>query len=259
MAPRPRLAVVKFASCDGCQLSLLDLEDDLLALGRAVELVYFREATSRESAGPFDLALVDGSISSPADLERLGWIRGAARRVVAIGACAVSGGIQGLRNFAEAGKLLRMVYPEPDRIALRPESTPASRHVSVDFELTGCPVNKRQLFEVIAAFLGGRRPEVHGFSVCVECKARRQVCVLVAQGTPCLGPVTHAGCGALCPSFHRGCYGCFGPMETPNTDSLSNALRGLGVTGEDLVHAFRSFHADAPAFRRAGDEAERGP
>ena len=245
---RPRLGVFKFASCDGCQLSLLDLEESLLALADTVDIATFREATSRESEGPFDLTLIDGSISTARDLERIREIRRRSRTLVALGACATSGGIQALRNFQDAGEACRLVYASPETIDALATSTAIADHVPVDFELRGCPPNRHQLLEVVSAFINGRPPAIAAHSVCLECKLRGNVCVMVT-GTPCLGPVTQAGCGALCPAYHRGCYGCFGPMEAPNTASLASAYAAAGQTKQDLLRVFRTFNANAPAFR----------
>jgi coenzyme F420-reducing hydrogenase gamma subunit len=243
--PKPKLAVWKFASCDGCQLSLLDCEDELLALAGEIEIAYFLEASSATVAGPYDLSLVEGSITTAEDAERIRDVRRLSRRLVTIGACATAGGVQALRNFADVGDFLSIVYASPEYVSTLETSTPISAHVPVDFELHGCPIDKRQLLEVITAFLHGRRPAIASTSVCTECKRRGNVCVMVAHGTPCLGPVTHAGCGALCPSFDRGCYGCFGPMETPNTVSLTRQLRVLGMDNRDVDRVFRTFNVDA--------------
>jgi sulfhydrogenase subunit delta len=253
-AQRPRLAVWKFASCDGCQLSLLDCEDELLAIADAIDIAYFPEATRGEIKGRYDLSLVEGSITTPDDAERIKAVRRRSRHLVTIGACATAGGIQALRNFKDVDAFVSIVYARPDYIDTLATSTAIADHVPVDFELRGCPIDKRQLVEVIGAFLAGRKPVTPAHSVCVECKLRGNVCVMVAGGTPCLGPVTHAGCGALCPSYDRGCYGCFGPMETPNAPALSGWLRGLGVGERDLERAWRTFNANAPAFR---EESER--
>lgn len=253
---KPRMAVFKFASCDGCQLSLLDLEDELLALADAIDIAYFREATSRDSKGPFDIALADGSITTPHDVQRIREVRARSRHLVALGACATAGGIQALRNFADVADFRAQVYPKPELVETLASSTPFSAHVPVDFELRGCPIDKRQLLEVVTAFLAGRKPAIASHSVCVECKLRGNVCVMVT-GTPCLGPATHAGCGALCPSHHRGCYGCFGPMETPNTAALARAFREAGVARTDVVRVYRNFNAAAPAFRAESESHER--
>ncbi len=248
--PRPTLAVWKFASCDGCQLSLLDCEDELLTLADNVEIAYFVEASSASVQGPYDVSIVEGSITTLHDAERIAEIRRQSRTLITIGACATAGGIQALRNFADVDEFTRAVYASPDYISTLRTSTPISAHVPVDFELRGCPINKLQLLEVIGAQLNRRRPRVRAHSVCIECKRRGTVCVMVAHGTPCLGPVTHAGCGAICPAYNRGCYGCYGPMETPNTRSLD---AWSGLEDPDLVRVYRSFNAAAEPFRQASD------
>jgi coenzyme F420-reducing hydrogenase gamma subunit len=242
---RPKLAVWKFASCDGCQLSLLDCEDELLPLAGEVEIAYFLEATRATVKGPYDLSLVEGSVTTAHDAERIQQVRRASKKLVTIGACATAGGIQALRNAADVDEFLSIVYASPEYVSTLGTSTPISAHVPVDFELNGCPINKRQLLEVITAFLHGRRPNIPSTSVCMECKRRGNVCVMVAHGTPCLGPATHAGCGAICPSYDRGCYGCFGPMETPNVVSLTRQLRVLGMDERGVDRAFRTFNVQA--------------
>jgi len=251
---RPTVAVWKFASCDGCQLSLLDCEDELLTLAGAVEIVHFVEASRAVVAGPYDLSIVEGSITTQHDAERIIEIRRQSRTLITIGACATAGGIQALRNFADVEQFTRIVYASPDYISTLATSTPISAHVPVDFELRGCPINKRQLLEVISAHLAGRRPRVRAHSVCIECKRRGTVCVMVAHGTPCLGPVTHAGCGALCPAFDRGCYGCYGPQETPNTDALDTRLE---LSEQELLRVYRTFNAAAEPFARAAGAHEQ--
>ncbi len=247
---KPKLAVWKFASCDGCQLSLLDCEDELLAVVGAVDIAFFPEASRAVVKGPYDLSLVEGSVTTPADAERVKHVRRVSRFLVTIGACATAGGIQALRNFQDVREYLRVVYARPDYIRTLDRSTPIAAHVPVDFELRGCPVNKHQVLEVLGAYLNRRPPNISPHSVCVECKARGTVCVMVASGTPCLGPVTHAGCGALCPAYHRGCYGCYGPMETPNTAALAGRLIQLGMRPDGVARAFRTFNAESEPFRR---------
>ncbi len=254
---RLSLAVWKFSSCDGCQLSLLDCEDELLALAQRIDIAYFLEATSAVVAGPYDVSIVEGSITTAHDAERIYEVRRQSKALITIGACATAGGIQALRNFADVRDFTRVVYASPEFISTLATSTPISAHVPVDFELSGCPINKQQLLEVISAHLAHRRPRVRAHSVCVECKRRGNVCVMVAHGTACLGPVTHAGCGALCPAYDRGCYGCFGPMESPNTASLSAELARQGAQDIDLVRVYRTFNADTPAFRAASEAHER--
>ena len=250
---KPKVAVWKFASCDGCQLSLLDCEEHLLEVAGAIDIAYFPEATRRAVKGPYDVSLVEGSVTTPHDALRIKKIRRQSKLVVAIGACATGGGIQALRNFKDVEEFISIVYARPDYIDTLSTSTPISSHVNVDMELRGCPIDKYQLVEVVNALVNGRSPNVPTHSVCMDCKQRGNVCVMVAHGTPCLGPVTQAGCRSLCPSYNRGCYGCFGPMETPNAPSLSHRLRDLGVDSDDLVRAFRGFNAYAEAFRKEGD------
>jgi coenzyme F420-reducing hydrogenase gamma subunit len=251
---RPKLAVWKFSSCDGCQLSLLDCEDELLAVADAIDIAYFPEASSRVEPGPYDLSLVEGSITTPHDAERIRDVRAQSRALITIGACATSGGIQALRNFRDHPQMMAAVYAHPDYIATLATSTAIANHVHVDFELRGCPIDKRQLLELISAFLHGRKPNIQSHSTCIECKLRGTVCVMVAKGQPCLGPVTHAGCGALCPAYARGCYGCFGPSDAPNPRPLAERLVVLGATRAEVVRLFSTFNAAAPAFR---DEANR--
>ena len=252
---RPSLAVWKFASCDGCQLSLLDCEDELLTLASAVRIANFTEASSAVQDGPYDLSLVEGSITTAHDAQRILEVRRQSKHLVTIGACATSGGIQALRNFADVNEFIAAVYASPAYIETLATSTPISAHVTVDFELHGCPINKAQLLEVICAFLVGRKPSIASHSVCIDCKRNTTVCVMV-RGTPCLGPVTHAGCGAICPSFSRGCYGCYGPMESPNTAALAREWQALGAAPRDLRRVFRSFNAEAKAFRTESEAHE---
>lgn len=254
---KPTLAVWKFASCDGCQLSLLDCEDELLGLAEIIDIAYFPEATRAARSGPYDLSLVEGSITTPADRRRIHEVRAQSRFLVTIGACATAGGIQALRNWADIGEFVQAVYASPAYISTLATSTPIAEHVKVDFELRGCPVNKAQLIEVIGAFLQRRRPNTPAHSVCMDCKRAGKVCVMVAHGTACMGPVTHDGCGSLCPGYHRGCYGCFGPKEAANPAALADQWRrGLGVEAPQVVRMFRTFNAWAEGFRQESERHE---
>jgi coenzyme F420-reducing hydrogenase gamma subunit len=248
-----KLAVWKFASCDGCQLSLLDCEDELLTLAGTVQICHFSEATRTEIKGPYDLSLVEGSNTTLHDAERIQQIRRDSRRLIAMGACATAGGIQALRNFRNTREMVSQVYPFPQYIQTLDHSTPIANHVFVDGHVQGCPPNKRQLLEVISAQIDGRRPNLPHTSLCLDCKRLGIICVMVARGIPCLGPVTHTGCGALCPAYGRGCYGCFGPMESPNTASLSGWLSNHGLSRDERVRLFRTFNADAQEFRQASE------
>lgn len=256
MSGKPKLAVFKFASCDGCQLSLLSAEDQLLELAGKVEIAHFLEATSRIVDGPYDVTLVEGSITTPHDVERIREVRRQSAYLITIGACATAGGIQSLRNWANHREFLRAVYASPEYISSLDRSTPIAAHVKVDFELRGCPINQYQLVEVLASLLAGRQPRVPRHTVCLDCKLRGTVCVMVAQGQPCLGPVTHTGCGAICPSFNRGCYGCYGPAAQPNLISLTSEFSAAGVPREQVVRSLRSFNGYADEFRHESDRLE---
>jgi sulfhydrogenase subunit delta len=251
--PRPRLAVIKLASCDGCQLSLLDCEDELIAVAGAVEIVNFPEASRAVQPGPYDVTLVEGSVTTAHDAERIREVRADSGLLVTIGACATAGGIQSLRNFADTDEMVRTVYAHPEYISTLGTSTAIADHVKVDYELRGCPIDKHQLLELVSALLAGRRPVLPAHSVCIDCKLAGKICVMVAHGTPCLGPVTHTGCSALCPGFHRGCFGCFGPADTTNTSSLAAQWAALGASGRDIQRAFRTYNAATEPFRREAD------
>lgn len=253
---KPKVAVFKFASCDGCQLSLLDAEDELLEVTAAIDIAFFPEASRRMVKGPYNICIVEGSITTPHDVEHIREIRKSCGALITIGACATAGGIQALRNWKDIKNFVHIVYASPEYISTLDRSLPVGSFVHVDYELRGCPINKHQLIEVINAFLNNRKPNIHAFSVCVECKAKGNTCVMVARGEPCLGPVTHSGCGAICPSFNRGCYGCFGPMESPNTQALAAHFKTLGETNLDVKLAFRTFNAYADAFRKESEAHE---
>jgi sulfhydrogenase subunit delta len=251
LTAKPKLAVWKFASCDGCQLTLLDLEDELLDIVGAIDIAYFPEATRREVGGPYDLSLVEGSVTTAHDAVRIKEIRAQSKTLVSIGACATAGGIQALKNFANVDEFISIVYANPQYIDTLSTSTAIEDHVMVDFEMRGCPISKHQLIEVVDAFLHGRRPNTPNHSVCVECKLSGTQCIMVAGGVACMGPITHAGCGALCPAYNRGCFGCFGPSADPNVDSLREIWHGLGVSDPELVRALRTFNAYSPEFKEA--------
>lgn len=253
MPHRPRVAVLKFASCDGCQLSLLDAEDELLALCEGFEFVHFAEASSALHPGPYDIAVVEGSITTAEDAERIRRVRTEARSLITIGACATAGGIQALRAWADHDAWVRAIYPSAEHIHTLSTSTPIAAHVHVDFELRGCPVNVHQLIEVLTSLAAGRRPRIPSHAVCLDCKRRGTVCVMVAQGEACLGPITQAGCGAICPTYNRGCYGCFGPVNGANPSALLREFQRQGHTTGQLVPLLRNFNAAAPIFQAASD------
>lgn len=254
MTRKAKIAVWKFSSCDGCQLSLLNCEDELLAVADAVDIAYFPEATSVVMEGPYDISLVEGSVTTPEEASRIQEIRQHSTLLIAIGACAASGGIQALKNFSDVNEFISIVYAEPKYIESLETATPITDHVKIDFQLYGCPVNKWHLVEALSALLNNRRINIPKACVCVECKLQGNPCVMVAQGLACLGPVTNGGCGALCPSYHRGCYGCFGPIEQANTEALSKKFKELGLSNKELARLYHQINANAPAFKEEGNK-----
>jgi coenzyme F420-reducing hydrogenase gamma subunit len=247
----PTVAVWKFASCDGCQLTILDCEDELLAIAEAFDIRMFLEAGPSELLDRYDVSFVEGSVTTAHDAERIRDIRARSTLLVTLGACATAGGIQALRNTTDLTELASIVYARPDWLDTLATSTPIAAHVRVDHELRGCPISKHELLATLSALAAGRRVPDTSHSVCVECKQAANVCVLVARGTACLGPVTHAGCGALCPSFHRGCFGCFGPSESANLGSMHATLASMGIDDDEVVRLLRTFNVGAPEFREA--------
>ncbi len=254
---KPKLAVFKMSSCDGCQLSLLDAEDELLDVLGGVELAYFPEASSKMLKGPYDIGLVEGSITTPRNVEEIRQIRKDCKILITIGACATAGGIQALRNWKDTQEFTKIVYASPEYISTLDRSLPVNAFVHVDFELRGCPINKYQLIEVLNAFLNSRKPNIPTYSVCIDCKLKGNVCVMTAHNIQCLGPVTQTGCNALCPSYNRGCFGCYGPMDSANTSALAKQFKEMGSTKFDIMNAFRSFNAYAEAFRKESEANEK--
>lgn len=255
MKEKPRIAVHKFSSCDGCQLAFLNLGEDLLDLAQHVEIVHFAEAGAVEPDAPVDIAFVEGSISTPDERARILAVRANSRQLITIGACATSGGLQALRNHADGAAWLARVYASPEYIDMLGTATPIAAHVTVDFELWGCPVSGAQIAAAVRALLFGVPPVPNGDKVCLECKRSGNLCVLVAHGQPCLGPVTRTGCGALCPRFGRDCYGCYGPSDNLNADALSTRFQGFGLLPDAIARRYRFIHSGQPAFTEAAQRA----
>lgn len=249
---KPRIAVHKFTSCDGCQLAFLNLGETLIRLAEVVDIVHFAEAGALGETQHVDVAFVEGSISTAHDLQRIRQVRNNSQYLVTIGACATAGGVQALRGLADARDWINSIYASPEHIDSLAESTPISDHVKVDLELWGCPVNGRQVLGALRSLLSGVVPAEEEDKVCLKCKRRQNVCVMVAHDLPCMGPVTRTGCGALCPSFGRDCYACYGPAENLNAKALSRRLEGLGLVPEEIARRYLFITNGAPAFRQAG-------
>mgnify|MGYP000023324040 CR=1 FL=1 len=253
---KPKIAVHKFTSCDGCQLAFLNLGEPLLELFEMTDIVHFPEAGPIDLDAKVDIAFIEGSISTTDELTRIKAIRKNSQYLISIGACATSGGIQALRNIHDTKKWIKDIYAKPEYIDSLDTSTPISDHVRVDYQLWGCPIDQRQLITTIHSLLSGVKPAEETEKICLECKRTRTVCVMVAKGVPCMGPVTRTGCGALCPRFGRDCYGCFGPSENPNTDSLTVCFEGLGLLNEDIEKRFLFINNNSPAFKQAAINLE---
>jgi coenzyme F420-reducing hydrogenase gamma subunit len=245
-----RVGVFKFSSCDGCQLAFFELEEEFLSLAEVLSIEYFLEASSENRWTDFDLAFVEGSISTPEEEDRIRKIRENSKILIAIGACAVSGGIQSARNYEDFQEIFTGIYRGRVSFEIKPHSRPISDFVKVDLEIRGCPINREHLRNTIYSLLIGLRPELPAYPLCLECKRKGNACVVVSKGQLCLGPITCTGCGALCPSFGRGCYGCFGPSEKPNYEAFYEMARRLGIEEKELKVALRlSFNGYNPALR----------
>lgn len=253
LVSRPRVAIYKFSSCSGCQQAFLNAEPHLMDIFKAVDIVYFYEGKRNNEPGPYDLAIVEGSISTPEELETIKRLREETKFLMPIGDCAVYGGPQAQRNFWPTDDLMAAAYPEPRHLDVLPQTNGIDAHVLVDYKIYGCGPNPRQLVEAIAAILRGRHPTLPRYSVCVDCKMKGNICVLVAGQIACMGPVTVTGCEAACPSHNRGCYGCFGPMSAPNMRALGTTFSLLGYGDEDISRMFRRHNSNAPAFREASE------
>lgn len=254
MQKKLRVAIHKFTSCDGCQLAFINLGEQLLTLTKIVDIVHFAELGSVDPNAIVDIAFVEGSISTPLEIERIQNIRTNSKYLITIGACATAGGIQALRNFSNKDKWIKDIYAKPETIAALDTSTAISEHIKVDLELWGCPINGEQVLDAIRSLTKNVIPHVQRDSVCMECKRRGYICVLVSNGTPCMGPVTQTGCGAICPAANRGCYACYGPSENLNTNSLTKWLLQLGLSKKEIERRFLFINNQAPAFKKAGKQ-----
>jgi len=259
-----RVGVVKFASCDGCQLAFLDIGPALLDIGVIYQIVEFGEASSNRSPdGPFDILFVEGSISTDEQAHHIRHLRDRAAVLITIGACATTGGIQALRAWAgnDGGieGFIDAVYATPEYVDTLATAKPVADYVDVDAELRGCPIDTGQLVELLTATAIGRRPQLPSEAVCVQCKRAGKICVMVSRGEPCLGPIISGGCNALCPGMARGCYGCFGPRESANGLSLADWYgESLGLSDEQVAARFAGFTGWAPEMREV-IEAKGGP
>lgn len=236
---KPRVAFFDFTGCEGCQLEALNFEQELLDILNAVEIVNFREAMT-ERSDDYDIAFIDGAITTPSGVERIKKIREQAKVLVAIGACATIGGINCLKNFYPLEEVKRIVYGDSAHYYQTITAQPVDAVVPVDYYVYGCPMTQSEYLKVLKALLQGKKPEIPNYPVCTECKKAGNECVFL-KGQTCMGPVTRAGCGAICVSAGQVCWGCRGLVPDPNTNSEKEVLQKYGLTPEEVIAKFRMF------------------
>ncbi len=247
MTARPILAVHTLGACGGCRQALLDPLDTLLAMADLVEVTHFPDIGRWDPDAAVSIAIVEGSVTTAAHEQRVKGLRARAGRLIAVGVCAVAGGPQALRGLAVDGEEWGAeISPEIPAAGLLAFPRPVSACVPVDIELWGCPIDSAQLRRILQDLLAGIDPAVDARPVCAQCKARGLECLLVTRGAPCMGPVTRAGCGALCPAYGRACYACFGPAEGLNAESLAALFASQGMTPGQIARTF-DFVCNGPA------------
>jgi len=245
------LAVHKFTSCDGCQLAFLNAGEKLLTLFDLTEITHFAEAGQVNLEKKVDVAIIEGSISTPEEKIRINKIRQNSKFVITIGACATSGGLQALRNITNSEEWVKSIYTNPEHIKTLKTSTAISEHIKVNSEIWGCPVNTEQVLDAIRSLLSNATPRIKHDSVCIECKRKGNVCVLITKKQPCMGPVTQTGCGALCPTLGRACYACYGPKENSNSISLGRQFEKFGFKQESISQQFSHINNNSIEFKKA--------
>ncbi len=231
---KPRVAIFDFACCEGCQLQIVNMEEEILDLISLVDPVTWREAMTEESE-EYDIALIEGSITRPEDEERLKKIREKATILVALGACATIGGVNKLKNNFDLEDVKKCVYG--DAASMPHLSTGMTKAVDevvkVDFYVHGCPMTKSEFSHIVRSLAMGKTPTIPDYPVCVECKKRGTVC-RYEYGEVCLGVVTRAGCNAPCPAGGLWCFGCRGYAPDPNVEAARSVMEEYGKTVDDL-------------------------
>lgn len=249
---KAKVAVHKFSSCDGCQLAFINSISSVLKLIDYIDIVHFAEAGPYNPDVDVDIAFVEGSVATEEDIERIKDVRQKSKLLVSIGACATTGGLQALRNINDHQGWRNAIYAKPEFINDLEKTTPIAEYVRVDHELWGCPVDSKQLFKSVQYWLLNTKPDIEYDSVCTECKRKQNTCVMVTNNQACMGPVTRAGCNALCPSHHRGCYGCYGPADFNNTESLAQQFSAMGINNSDIANQFLGINNHANTFLKTG-------
>jgi len=238
---KPRVGIFDFASCEGCELQIVNLEEDVVGLVSVVDVVSFREAM-KEHSDDYDIAFVEGSITRESDETRLKEIRANAKLLVAIGACATIGGINAIKNLQDIEDVKRYVYGDEAKYFETYPTRPVDAVVKVDVYVHGCPIDRDEFLGVVKALLLGKTPEIANYPVCVECKQAENVCTF-EEGQFCMGPVTRAGCKATCITEGSICWGCRGFVDNPNTDAQKEILEKYGLDLKDVINKFRLYTA----------------
>jgi len=246
-----RLVYTRFTSCSGCQLTLLNCEPQLGSLAELSEVVAFDMASSRpDDGGPLDVVLAEGSISQPEELDRLLSLRRRARLLVAVGACALTGGVNVLAGGDRSG-LCEDIYGATAAAKTTFPPQPVARFVKVDLEIAGCPPERSEHLKALGALACGGLPQLPNYAVCMECRRRENLCLLIESRQPCLGPVTRAGCDALCPSFGVVCEGCRGLIEEANRTEEFRLLLELGLSEREVRSRMERFSGSDHENRQA--------
>ena len=239
---KPVVGIFGLTGCAGDQLVILNCEDQLLDLVSLIDIRAFLMASSDNDADcKLDVALVEGAVLSQRDAETLRAIRARSKMLVALGTCAVWGGVAAMDRGLDRPGLLREVYGET---GLGYDSLPAQalhEVVPVDLNLSGCPIEKEDFLEAIANLLNGDVPVYPAYPVCAECRMRENNCLLIERGEICCGPITAAGCQARCPNLRVPCVGCRGPVGDANPDSLLATLDGSGLNRQSIAARLRTF------------------
>jgi sulfhydrogenase subunit delta len=244
---KPIVAFYGLTCCAGCQLEILNQEDNLIDILSKINLVQFRMGSSSKHPGPYDICFVEGSVTNDTELSLLKELREKSKILVAMGACATTGGVNAMRNGRNIEELKQAAYGDASHLHTKAEILPLKSYVSVDYELQGCPINGEEFIELLIALLMGTEPIEKNYSVCVECRLKEYNC-LMKEGQLCLGPITRAGCGARCPSVGVPCEGCWGPVPQANVDSEIDVFAAKGASFDTVVRKFRMFNAASEEF-----------
>jgi coenzyme F420-reducing hydrogenase gamma subunit len=228
-------------------MEILRLEDELLELLDAVEISYFVMIKRENSEGPFDVSFVEGSVSCPREIEEIKKVRAKSRILVALGDCAIYGCVPSIKNWFPENIIERQVY-EDTSVIFSTKIYGIEEYVNVDYKLGGCPPHRSMFLETLRAIILDIRPSLRQHAVCMECKFKENECLLTSRKQPCMGPVTLAGCGAICPTFNRVCEGCYGPMSDANSVSLANEFRNIGLSDDEVLRKFRKYAGLSPKF-----------